>query len=157
MRPMPGLTEDEHRCVIHEGPLRLLEKQGKVKSFPSKCNQRRYVRKNNYNLIIVKNRGTIWKDCWRGFMWLVTPQDFITDSKVRTSYHIDNNLWNYSHTSFVWMVTSLKFIHGFKSYDHLVQRYNHYHRGDRCSVGVIWMVTPQTLRAALSKRDTVLR
>ena len=30
MRPMPGLTEDEHRCVIHEGPLRLLEKQGKV-------------------------------------------------------------------------------------------------------------------------------
>ena len=30
MRPMPGLIEDEHRCVIHEGPLRLLEKQGKV-------------------------------------------------------------------------------------------------------------------------------
>ncbi|XP_073248513.1 uncharacterized protein [Porites lutea] len=30
MRPMPGLIEDEHRCVIHEGPLRLLEKQGKM-------------------------------------------------------------------------------------------------------------------------------
>lgn len=30
MRPMPGLTNDEHRSVIHEGPLRLLEKQGKV-------------------------------------------------------------------------------------------------------------------------------
>ena len=31
MRPMPGLTNDEHRCVIHEGPLRLVEKAGKVK------------------------------------------------------------------------------------------------------------------------------
>lgn len=31
MRPMPGLTNDEHRSVILEGPLRLLEKQGKVK------------------------------------------------------------------------------------------------------------------------------
>jgi len=29
---MPGLTNDQHRCVIHEGPLRILEKQGKVKS-----------------------------------------------------------------------------------------------------------------------------
>ena len=29
-RPMPGLTDDQHRTVIHEGPLRLLEKQGKV-------------------------------------------------------------------------------------------------------------------------------
>ena len=31
-RPMPGLTDDQHRTVIHEGPLRLLEKQGKVRS-----------------------------------------------------------------------------------------------------------------------------
>ena len=30
-RPMPGLTDDQHRAVIHEGPLRLLEKQGKVR------------------------------------------------------------------------------------------------------------------------------
>ena len=30
-RPMPGLTDDQHRSVIHEGPLRLLEKQGKVR------------------------------------------------------------------------------------------------------------------------------
>lgn len=30
-RPMPGLTNDQHRTVIHEGPLRLLEKQGKVR------------------------------------------------------------------------------------------------------------------------------
>ncbi|XP_068700278.1 pleckstrin homology domain-containing family G member 5-like isoform X4 [Montipora foliosa] len=30
MRPMPGLTNDEHRCVIHEGPLRLVEKAGKT-------------------------------------------------------------------------------------------------------------------------------
>lgn len=30
-RPMPGLTDDQHRTVIHEGPLRLLEKQGKVR------------------------------------------------------------------------------------------------------------------------------
>lgn len=29
-RPMPGLTDDQHRSVIHEGNLRLLEKQGKV-------------------------------------------------------------------------------------------------------------------------------
>lgn len=29
-RPMPGLTDDQHRSVIHEGHLRLLEKQGKM-------------------------------------------------------------------------------------------------------------------------------
>ena len=29
-RPMPGLINDQHRTVIHEGSLRLLEKQGKV-------------------------------------------------------------------------------------------------------------------------------
>jgi len=31
MRPMPGLTDDQHRTVIHNGPLRLLEKRGKVR------------------------------------------------------------------------------------------------------------------------------
>lgn len=30
-RPMPGLTDDQHRTVIHEGSLRLLEKPGKVR------------------------------------------------------------------------------------------------------------------------------
>ena len=30
-QPMPGLSDDQHRTVIHEGPLRLLEKQGKVR------------------------------------------------------------------------------------------------------------------------------
>ncbi|XP_078373411.1 uncharacterized protein LOC144657010 isoform X4 [Oculina patagonica] len=29
-RPMPGLTDDQHRTVIHEGSLRLVEKQGKM-------------------------------------------------------------------------------------------------------------------------------
>lgn len=28
--PMPGLTNDEHRCLIHEGPLRLVEKAGRM-------------------------------------------------------------------------------------------------------------------------------
>ncbi|KAK2551185.1 Pleckstrin homology domain-containing family G member 5 [Acropora cervicornis] len=28
--PMPGLTIDEHRCLIHEGPLRLVEKAGRM-------------------------------------------------------------------------------------------------------------------------------
>ena len=30
MGPMPGAALDEHRCILQEGSLRLVEKQGKV-------------------------------------------------------------------------------------------------------------------------------
>ena len=44
-----------------------------INFFPSKCNQKRYVIKMNYNWKLSKTSGTIWNYFCRGFVWLVTP------------------------------------------------------------------------------------